>query len=206
MHVLLDRWCTCRSLPVHVLLDTWYTYCTLFMHVLLGTRYTLPVQFLLVPLHTDCTYSYTCCLIPDARTVHATWYLMYGLHGLLDTWCTRCTLPMHVLLDTWWCGHHITHPWTCCLIPDAKTARYPSHIHFVWCLMTVLHETLMQFSSSIMHILYFPIGSWLWRSFNFFSPTFVHIQQGSLANSWLQQSHLHCSEPWPIGHWPMAIQ
>jgi len=27
---------------------------------------------------------------------------------------------------TWWCGLHITHPCTCCLIPDARTAYHPS--------------------------------------------------------------------------------
>jgi len=112
-------WCMCSSLPVHLLLGTWYTYCTLFMHVLLGTRYTLPVQFLLVLLYTNCTYSCTCCLIPDARTVHATWYLMYGLHGLLNTWCTDC---MNCSIPD---ARAARYPCTFSLIPNAQTAYYP---------------------------------------------------------------------------------
>ncbi len=149
-----------------------------------------PCNFCLFLYSLTASYSCTCCLVPDTRFPCNFCLFLYTLTARYS--CTCCLVP-----DT-------RYPCKFCSFPSTRTARYPSHIHFVWCLMTVLHETLMQFSSSIMHILYFPIGSWLWRSFNFFSPTFVHIQQGSLANSWLQQNHLHCSELWPIGHWPYS--
>jgi hypothetical protein len=165
MHVLLDRWCTCRSLPVHVLLDTWCMCRSLPVHLLIGTSDTLTAR-----------YSCTCCLVPDTRYpckfflfpytrtalthARAAWYLMHGLYTLLDTWCTDCMdclIPdvrtawtarylMHVLHVTharsaWFLMHklHITRPWTCCLIPDARTAYYPPmHVLLNWCTDCIL--------------------------------------------------------------------
>jgi hypothetical protein len=151
MHVLLDTWCTCRSLPylMHVQLVTrslaaWY-----LIHLL----HVIHARAAWYPIHVTRAIS-ACSLIHELHLL---------MHVLLDTWCTDCTrylIPdvrtawtawylMHALNVTharaaWFLKHglNITHPCTCCLIPDARTALYPCTFYLYLMMRTAYYPSM----------------------------------------------------------------